>query len=360
MKHKKLMHTFYIIFGIMAVIAIVAAIFLSQPQFGRTARRERLARIQQSPHFKNEKFVNETPTTLMTGESGYLSTMKMWLFGEKPERLVPKEDEISIVKSDLKHLPQDKDLYVWFGHSSFLLQLSGNTFLVDPVFYKGSPVSFVNPMFPGTDYYKPSMMPDNIDYLIISHDHWDHLDYETVKELQPRVRHIVCPLGIGEDLECWGYSKEQIVEKDWNESFTADSISIHCLPTRHFSGRGPWNPKTMPASWLIETPQRKVFYTGDGGYSNRFKRFGKQFPDIDLAIMENGQYDEHWNQIHTMPYQLGKEVKELGTRRFITVHHSKFKLANHPWDEPRRNEQQASAESGTPVIVCKIGEIVHL
>ena len=355
------MHTFYIILAIIALIAIVAAIFLSHPQFGRTARGERRARIQQSPHFKDEKFVNETPTTLMTGEDGYLSTMKMWLSGEKLKNLVPKDGDVPVIKSDLKHLPQDDDLYVWFGHSSFLLRLSGLTILVDPVFCKGAPVSFVNPMFPGTDYYKPNMMPDVIDYLIISHDHWDHLDYETVMELQPRVRHAVCPLGVGEDLEYWGYSKEQIVEKDWDETFTADDgIAIHCLPTRHFTGRGIWNPKTMPASWLIETPRRKVFYTGDGGYSDRFKRFGVQFPDIDLAIMENGQYDEHWNQIHTMPRLLGKEVKELGARRFITVHHSKFKLANHPWDEPRRNEQQASDESGIPVIVCKIGEIVNL
>lgn len=344
----------------MAVLALSGTAFLAHPQFGKTARGERLERIRKSPNFKDEHFQNQEETTVMTGESGMLSSLAKFVFGKKPDNLVPKEGEIEVIKTDLRQLPDSGDLYVWFGHSSFLLRLSGKTFLVDPVFYKGSPVKFVNKPFPGTDIYKPSDMPDVIDYLLISHDHWDHLDYKTVKELKEKVQHFVCPLGVGADLEHWGVSVDKIIELDWNESDTTSDIHIHCLPTRHFTGRGLSNPKTMPASYLIETPMRKVFYTGDGGYSDRFARFGEQFPGIDLAIMENGQYSEDWNQIHTMPYQLGREVKELKAKRFVTVHHSKFCLARHAWDEPRRNEQKAAEEFDLELLTCKIGEVVKL
>lgn len=349
-----------IVVGVVAVIAVSGTAFLSHPQFGRTARGERLERIHHSPNFQDETFKNEDETILMTSDRSMLGNMMDFVFGTKTENRIPKEGEITVVRTDLQNLPDSGDLYIWFGHSSFLLRLDGKNILVDPVFYKGSPVSFVNKPFPGTDVYKPKDMPNEIDFLVISHDHWDHLDYKTVTELKDRVRYVVCPLGVGENFEYWGYRAERIIELDWNETATYDEMTFHCLPTRHFTGRGIWNPKTEPASWLIESSQRKIFYTGDGGYSDRFTRFGKQFPDIDLAIMENGQYNEGWNQIHTMPYQLGKEVQELGAKRFVTVHHSKFCLAHHAWDEPRHNEQQAAKEFDLDLIVCAIGEIIHL
>ena len=264
------------------------------------------------------------------------------------------------MKNDLKHLPADKDLYVWFGHSSFMLQLSGQIILVDPVLISFSPVSgIVGKIFPGTDIYKPQDMPDRIDYLVVSHDHYDHLDHKTVKALKERVGKVICPLGVGENFEHWGYDKDKIIELDWNEDYSS-GITFHCLPTRHFSGRGLKRNSTQRASWLIETPARKVFYSGDGGYGERFKRIGSQYNGIDLAIMENGQYDSNWSQIHTMPHELGIEVRELQPKRFITVHHSKVALANHAWDEPRENEQKAAQESGVPLITCCIGQILEL
>lgn len=363
MKHRKIRMALYIIIGIIAAVAVGTIVFVNQPQFGRKPRGERLVRMEHSPYYKDGKMENETPTVTLTDDRGFVAALWAFLTGsEKSPRLVPKEGEVPVVKTDLKHLPAEGDLYVWFGHSSFLLRLSGKTILADPVFVSASPVSFTNKPFPGTDYYKPEMMPDRIDYLIISHDHWDHLDYATIKALQPHVGHVVCPLGIGEDFEYWGYTKDQIIELDCKEDFQdKDGFLFHCLPTRHFSGRGLTDSqRTQRASWLIDSPTRRVFYTGDGGYSDRFQRYGHQFPNIDLAIMENGQYDKGWNQIHTMPEQLGREVSELHARRFITVHHSKYALANHAWDEPRRNEQEAAKASGIPVIVAKIGEVIPL
>lgn len=353
MKHHNKM---YIILFLFLAVICIASIVLSQPCFGRNPRGARLERVRKSPYYKDGEFQNEDTTVLMTDKSSFWD---MVTGRKKSKRLIPKEGEIQVIKNDLKHLPKDKDLYVWFGHSSFLLQLSGRTILVDPVFIAFSPVRFIGKAFPGTDIYKPEDMPDTIDYLIISHDHYDHLDHKTVVALKDRVGKVICPLGVGENFEHWGYAKEQIIELDCNEDFT-DGFIFHCLPTRHFSGRSLKRNTTQRASWLIETPLRKVFYSGDGGYGVRFKRFGQQFPDIDLAIMENGQYDENWCNIHTMPEELGKEVSELHPNRFVTVHHSKVALANHAWDEPRENERKAAEVSGVPLITCCIGEIVIL
>ena len=346
----------YIFIFLLLTVICVAPIVLSQPCFGRIPRGARLEKVKKSPYYKDGEFQNEDTTVLMTGKSSFWD---MVTGRKKSKRLIPKEGEVQVIKNDLKHLPKDKDLYVWFGHSSFLLQLSGRTILVDPVFIAFSPVRFIGKAFPGTDIYKPEDMPDTIDYLIISHDHYDHLDHKTVFAFKNRVGKVICPLGVGENFEHWGYAKEQIIELDCNEDFT-DGFIFHCLPTRHFSGRSLKRNTTQRASWLIETPLRKVFYSGDGGYGVRFKRFGQQFPDIDLAIMENGQYDVNWRNIHTMPEELGKEVSELHPNRFITVHHSKVALANHAWDEPRENERKAAEVSGIPLITCCIGEIVTL
>jgi len=349
------------ILSLVLLVVLIGALILSRKEFGRPARGERLKRIRKSTSFKNEHFRNEVPTRLFTGKSGRLLMIWKALMSSKGNRTVPEEGEIPVIHSNLKELPAEGDLYVWFGHSSFLLRLAGKNILVDPVFHKAAPFAFISRPFPGTDVFKPSDMPERIDYLLISHDHWDHLDYKTVTELLPRVDKVVVPLGVGENLEYWGYRPEQIIELDWCEqAVTPDSIVFHCLPTRHFSGRSLRNGKTIPASWLIATPERKVFYSADGGYSERFSRYGRQFPDIDLAIMENGQYNENWSQIHTLPSQLGKEVKELNAKRFTTVHHSKFKLSTHPWDEPRKNEEQAAKDYHLNLLSATIGEIIRL
>lgn len=363
-----------ILLSIIVIIVLSSFTFLRSKSFGALPEGERLDRVQNSPNYRDGKFQNEEPTHLMVNSReqsrSRLKIMWKFLFGKKPDGLVPKEGEVTVVKSDLKHLDPNEDLYVWLGHSSYLLQLSGKTFLVDPVFYKGSPVSFVNKMFMGTDYYKPEHMHDSIDYLIISHDHWDHLDYKAVTELKDCVKHVVCGLGVGAHFERWGYPAEKLIELDWHEDaplteyqvLTTDGAQarVICLPSRHFSGRGLKSNQSLWASFLLETPSGRVFIGGDGGYDGRFKRIHDEFPAIDVAILENGQYDKRWAQIHTLPEQLGKEMTELGARRYITVHHSKFRLANHPWKEPLDNEEKAAKESVKELIVCEIGEIVKL
>ncbi|MCQ2054040.1 MAG: MBL fold metallo-hydrolase [Fibrobacter sp.] len=354
-----------IILSIIFLIGDAGILFCSQESFGHLPSGERLERIKHSPNYNGKKFVNEVETVNMTTKKNFFRTM--WEFATADKKLTTPDSAMKAVKTDLRKLPQDKDWLVWFGHSSYLMNLSGKKFLVDPVFYQGSPVSFVNKMFKGTDIYKPSDMPD-IDFLVISHDHWDHLDYQVVTEMEPRVGKVICALGVGSHFEYWGYPKEKLIEHDWWESETLGSTAnsadaafkFTVTPARHFSGRDLHKDQTLWASYLIQTPKRTIWISGDSGYGPHFKKVGEKFKDIDLAILENGQYNEDWANVHTLPKYLATEMTELGAKRYLTVHHSKFCLSKHSYKEPLENAKRAAQETGKTVLTPTIGEVVYL
>lgn len=346
------------ILGIALLLAVTIFVFINQPSFGRTPRGERLERIKQSPNYRNGEFQNLHETTLMTSDRGRFAGIWEFIF-RKIDGLRP-EQPINAIKTDLRQIRRDKEVLVWFGHSSYLIQTGGKRILVDPVFCMASPVSFVNKPFKGTDIYKPEDMPD-IDYLIISHDHWDHLDYNTVKKLRDRIGTVICPLGVGEHFEYWGFDKGQIVELDWNEDSNLDSgFNIYCLPARHFSGRGLSSNQSLWASFLLQTPSQNIYIGGDGGYDTHYAEIGERFPNIDLAILENGQYNEEWKLIHLMPEQISQAAKELNAKKVLTIHHSKYALAAHPWDEPLKNAENMRNQDSLNVLIPEIGEIVEL
>lgn len=362
MRIFKLFKRHMIIGSILAIIVLLALsviLFINQPSFGRTPRGARLERVQQSPNYRNGAFQNQHETVMMTSDKGRLAGIWEFLF-RKIDGLRP-EEPLHVIKTDLHQITPDAEVLVWFGHSSYLIQTSGKRILVDPVFCMASPVSFVNKPFAGTDVYKPEDMPDVIDYLVISHDHWDHLDYQTIKKLKNRIKTVICPLGVGEHFEYWGFGKEQIVELDWNEDANLESgFMIHCLPARHFSGRGLNANQSLWASFLLETPLRRIYIGGDSGYDTHYAEIGERFPNIDLAILENGQYNEEWKYIHLMPQYMAQAAKDLKAKRILTVHHSKYALAKHRWDEPLKNEEDMRKKDSLDVMTPVIGEVVKL
>lgn len=346
------------VLGIALLLAVTIFVFINQPSFGRTPRGERFERIKQSPNYRNGEFQNLHETTLMTSDRGRFAGIWEFIF-RKIDGLRP-EQPVNAIKTDLRQIGRGKEVLIWFGHSSYLIQTGGKRILVDPVFCMASPVSFVNKPFKGTDIYKPEDMPD-IDYLIISHDHWDHLDYNTVKKLRDRIGTVICPLGVGEHFEYWGFDKGQIVELDWNEDSNLDSgFNIYCLPARHFSGRGLSSNQSLWASFLLQTPSQNIYIGGDGGYDTHYAEIGKRFPGIDLAILENGQYNEEWKLIHMMPEQISQAAKDLKAKKILTVHHSKYALAKHRWDEPLQNEENMRNQDSLNMLIPEIGEIVEL
>lgn len=357
LKSKRLRMIIGSILAIMVLAVPAGVLFMNQPSFGRTPRGERLERIKRSPHYRDGSFHNEREVPMFTSDKSRVKGMLEFLFRKK-EGLRP-EKPLPVIKTDLKKMPVDENVLVWFGHSSYLIQTDGKRILVDPVFCNASPVSFINKPFKGTDAYRPEDMPD-IDYLIITHDHWDHLDYETVTALKDRVGKVICALGVGEHFEYWGFDKESIIELDWNEDATLDSsFIIHCLPARHFSGRGPNPNKTLWASFLIKNPSQNIYVAGNGGYDIHFAAIGERFPNIDLAILENGQYNEEWRYIHLMPEYMAQAAKDLKAKKILTVHHSKYALAKHRWDEPLTNAHHLAEKDSLNVLIPQIGEKVN-
>ena len=347
----------YTILILLVVMVILFFIITGHPKFGETPKGERLARIKNSPNFKNGKFQNLSNTPQMSEEAKFSRMFKEFLFSKnkKPDKRIPS------IKTDLFTLDSDKDVLVWFGHSSYFIQIDGKRMLVDPVFSgHASPFPFAVKAFPGSNIYTPDEIPE-IDYLIITHDHWDHLDYKTILELEPKINAIVTGLGVGQHFEKWGFEQSVISELDWFEKKEFDGGFIfHCTPSRHFSGRGFSPKKTLWSSFVLQTASQTIFIGGDGGYDSHFNEIGERFGSIDLAILENGQYNKAWKYIHLMPEQVLQAAKDLNAQRLFPVHNSKFALANHPWDEPLKRLSKSNKHNPIPIITPQIGEIVYL
>lgn len=347
-------------------IAILAAAggftsyFLSREVFGAEAEGKRKARMLMSKNYKNGQFQNLSETPQLAEGQSMPKVMFNFLFGKKNPDLKPKKD-IPFVKTDLKNLNKDENIFVWFGHSSYFIRLNRVSFLIDPVFSKfGSPVKIFNKAFSGADFYTPEMMPE-IDYLIISHDHYDHLDYHTVKALKPKVKQVILPLGVGAHFEKWGYAEEQLLEEDWGGSFNLkNNLKITFTPARHFSGRKFKRNTTLWSSFVLESPDKKLFLCGDSGYDTHFKTIGEEHGPFDFAIMENGQYNEAWKYIHALPEDVIKASEDLGVKNIIPVHSAKFALALHSWTEPLEKITASGKDKNLPVLTPKIGEVLYL
>ena len=348
---KKMIITFTIL---IAAIAIGTYLFMQGRQFGELPTGKRLERILKSPHYKNGKFQNLNPTPQLA-EGTSMTQVLFNFFFSKVENAVPKK-KLHFTKTDLKNLKPNENIYVWMGHSSYFIQIEGKKILVDPVFSgNASPVSFTTKAFPGTDLYSAEDIPE-LDYLIITHDHWDHLDYRTVTQLRSKVNKVITGLGTGEHLELWKYETSQIIELDWHEDFDlGNGFKIYCEPSRHFSGRGLKRNQTIWASFALITPTQNIFIGGDSGYDDHFKKIGEKFGSFDLAILETGQYHQDWRYIHMVPTEQLQAMKDLNAEKMLPVHHSKFVLATHPWDEPLKRITAANDEN-LKILTPKIGE----
>ena len=213
--------------------------------------------------------------------------------------------------------------------------MDGFNILVDPVFSGNiSPVKFFGKSFSGTDHYKVPDLPF-IDLLILTHDHYDHLDYDTISKIHNKVGKIITPLGVDEHLIYWGVDPVKITTLDWWQSKSiTDDIEITAAPARHFSGRSFNRDKSLWASFILKIKDFKIFIGGDSGYDDQFKIIGEKYGGFDLAFLECGQYGTDWPQIHMTPEETIKAAKELHTAILIPVHWGKFALAMHSWNEP--------------------------
>lgn len=310
-------------------------------------------------HFdpKTKRFFNLYPISIpkMTfGQS--LKAVREILYASScktPMRKMPQ------IKPDLELFEKNSDAlkFIWFGHSTVLLNLDGMKILCDPMFS-----TYASPIKGTIKRFQPPVLGlkelPPIDVIVISHDHYDHLDKKSVQFFKDKKTHFLVPLGIKRYLVKWGIAESHITELDWHESHKMGSINFTATPAHHFSGRSLFGrDKTLWASWVIEG-SKKVFFSGDSAYSPHFKEIGERYGAFDMAFMENGQYDTRWLYAHMMPEQTIQAIKDIKAKFFVPIHWSMFRLSAHHWLDPLIQSLKITEEQKVAMINPFLGEIM--
>jgi len=352
---------------IAGIVFILAAIFvLYSFEFKavmRTAfKGERLMNMKNASNNIKGKFVNQNGSLpIMQGSQSEI--FKRFLFGK--EKRVP-DKPINVMKVDGSKLTggSSKDLRVtWLGHSSTIIEIEGKIILTDPILSKRpSPVFFAGPKRYHDGLPIEAENLPQIDLIIISHDHYDHLDYKTIKQIHGKTKRFVVPLGVGAWLEKWGVDPNKITELNWWQSINYDfDIEITAAPSQHFSGRRVIdNNQTLWASWVIKGKNYKVFFSGDSGYNPAFKEIGKRFGPFDLTLMECGQYNKNWESVHMLPQQTVQAHVDVKGKILLPIHWGAYNLSLHNWHDPVDKALEAAKKKNISLAHPRIGETITI
>ncbi len=323
--------------------------------FGKHPRGSRAERIRRSAQFRKNAFYNTELTPAMAKGVSFFKILRRFL--QKHPNKIPSVP-LPSVKTNLFDLHKSSAAIVWFGHSSYLISIGGKNILVDPVFSgHASPLPWMIKAFKGADVYGAGDLPD-IDVLLITHDHYDHLDHRLMLQIKKKVKTVVCSLGVGAHLEHWGYAKDKINETDWHESYVATGLKLTAAPARHFSGRGIRRGQSLWSAFILEAAGIKLYLGGDSGYGKHFSETGKRYGPFDLAILECGQYNQFWPYIHMMPEETVQAAIDLGAKTLLPVHWGKFALAMHEWTEPIERVIAEADKKNIQILTPLIGEKV--
>lgn len=332
--------------------------------FGKDPEGVHLETIQKSTHYdrSREQFVNRRPDVLekMRENQNFFSILLRFLFGgdkhQKPSVKLPE------VKPDFaEFLKPDRNIkFIWFGHSTFLVNLEGTILFFDPVFSESAaPFGFMVKRFQDA-VVKLEELP-KIDYIIISHDHYDHLDMETITFFKSKNTHFITPLGVTSHIKEWGVTQDRLHELDWWERFDLGKIQIICTPAQHFSGRRGMNGnKTLWSSWTVLGQKERFYFSGDSGYDIHFKQIGDAYGPFDVTFLENGQYNPMWQAVHSLPEQTAQAHLDLRGKRLVPVHWGMFDLSLHSWYEPAENIEKEAKKHNIDLLTPKFGQLVKL
>ncbi len=316
---------------------------------------DRLDRIGRSPHVRGGRFVNTLPTV---SDGSSIGTFWDFLQGGSPWRR-PRRP-VPVVARTAADFAEPADLRVtWLGHSTLLIEVDGSRVLVDPVWGERAAPAAV---FGVERFYPPPLALSGLpplDAVVISHDHYDHLDMPTVEALADRVPRWVVPLGVGAHLEAWGVDPSRITELDWWEEAEVGGVRLVSTPARHFSGRGLGDRNaTLWSGWAVVGPEHRVFYSGDTALMPEFAEVGERLGPFDMTLIEAGAYDAAWADVHLGPEQAVAVHRMVRGELMVPVHWGLFDLALHGWTEPAERVLSAAGRAEVDVAFPRPGESV--
>ncbi|MBQ8678304.1 MAG: MBL fold metallo-hydrolase [Treponema sp.] len=363
---KKLLHFLAIIgiviVGVIAVVSLFAIVFLKawKPFGGKASKADRKNYAERAANFDGKKFHNEEDFSAVMDKNAAPDPLTFSKRQPRPDFEFPTKmpDYLSDPEN---RLPLEEFRVTWFGHSSLLLQMHGMNILIDPVFSEMiSPVSWVGSKRFSHPPVSVAQLPE-IDILILSHDHYDHLDYDVICEIDPKVKQYIVPLGVENHLKRWKVKAEKITNMAWWEETEINGLTIACTPSQHFSGRKLVdNMTTLWCSWVLKDDYHKIFENGDSGFAPHFEKIHEKYGDFDFALMECGQYDVQWPKVHMFPEQSAHAAKVLGAKVVQPIHWGAIVLSRHGWDDPVERFLLAAEKENLTVITPYIGQTARL
>ncbi|MBN7816761.1 MBL fold metallo-hydrolase [Algoriphagus pacificus] len=330
-------------------------------QFGGKITKKEEEKFQKISNWDGEKFQNLEPTSMDFS----FQALPKFLYKQFCEKEGREPDaKIPVLPFDLAKFlePSPKAKFIWYGHAALLIRINGKTILIDPMLGPdASPIApFSTKRFSDGTLDLIDQFPE-IDLLLMTHDHYDHLDLKSMMLLKPKVKQLFVGMGVGRHLKKWGYDENLIKEFSWWESEDFQDLKITYTPTRHFSGRGISDrAKSLWGGWVIKSPDENLWFSGDGGYGKHFKEIGEKLGPFDFAWMECGQYNENWKLIHMFPEESVQAGIDGKAKQIMPFHWGGFALAQHHWTEPVEKIVSAAEKESISYIVPKLGELVSL
>lgn len=348
---------------IVTLVVVIAALFINiSPEFGGTATDSQKANYAKGDNYADGKFVNEKEANMGMDLKSSLKTMRQFLGSDPSRQPAAPQPIVSIDPDVVAQNPDSLTRISWFGHSAFLLQIDGKNLLLDPML---GPTPAPHPWL-GTKRYTDELPIEidelpSIDAVLISHDHYDHLDYGSIVKLKDKVGAFFVPLGVGAHFKAWGVDEAKIHESNWWDESEFEGLTFACTPARHFSGRGLFDRMTtLWASWVIIGEQDTIYFSGDSSYGPHFKEIGEKYGPFDFAMMECGQYNKLWADVHMMPEETAQAGVDVGAKLLMPIHWGSFTLALHSWTDPVERVSRKAAELGLPLTTPRIGEAIIL
>tara|TARA_Y100000588_G_scaffold153442_1_gene167599 strand:- start:67247 stop:68335 length:1089 start_codon:yes stop_codon:yes gene_type:complete len=348
-----------IIYSIIGLIVFSFMFYHLAPVFGAKIDNKGFEKIE---NFNKNSFVNKYTIDIKEDkkiekkETGVLRQLLGEVKGREPTNPVKvnsrtTEEVIALNEGEL----------IWFGHSTFLVKQSNKTLLFDPMFSsRPSPVPFlVKKRYNEKLVITPENLPE-IDAVLISHDHYDHLDHNSILKLKEKTKKFIVPVGLDQHLVHWGVEKEKITVLKWWEETKIDEVKINLVPSQHFSGRRLTRNETLWGGFVINSNNKNIYFSGDTGYGSHFKEIKERFKKIDFALLEAGQYNINWSDIHMLPNQTVKAAEDLGVERFMPVHWGMFTLSTHKWTDPVERVKNYAKGKPFQVETPEIGQVFNV